>query len=299
MVSPIINIQNVSKSYRKGDPPALRNVSLTIGEGDRVGLVGANGSGKTTLLRLILNFLRPDSGSIQILGERDAEQSRQHLGFLPERQSGMENFTPRELLKFSAQMHGVPKAQAATRIEELLAFANIANVGNELLAEFSKGMCQRVQVCLALLHQPKILLLDEPMSGLDPSGQNDLREILGRLENITFVYASHDLAEIERFCTSVVILHRGELKEQLSLKAIQQENYQITLNASAEPQLTEFSEFSFEIREKTPDTIVVELVADSPVFQAFSNRLNEKGVTINRIRSRGILESLYQRYVKQ
>ena len=292
----VIDIEKVSKRYRSGDPLALNQVSLEIAAGSRVGLVGANGSGKTTLMRLLLNFIRPDSGCIRVLGEENLEMARRHMGFVPERQQGMENFTPHELLRFSGTMRGLSPALLDARIETLLEFAVLKDVSGELLADFSKGMSQRVQICLALLHEPQILLLDEPLSGLDPSGQQELLALLQQLQDITIVYASHQMDEIERCCDTVVVMHGGQIRKQLNMAEIAQEIYVLTLDAAAEMSLGDFSQFDLDVRERSPDTITVALRGSSQDFQALSRILESHRLPILRLRSRGVLEELYQQY---
>lgn len=298
MPNAIIELKNVSKQYRLAESPAIKKVSLRIHERERLGLIGANGSGKTTLMRLILNFVLPDAGEIRIIGRGDLEKARQYIGFVAERQEGMENFTPRELLKISAQMYGLTNAETNRRIESLLRFAEISDVADQLLADFSKGMAQRVQICLALLHQPKILLLDEPMSGLDPGGQKDVREMLEKLEDITLIFASHHLDEIELFCTSAVFLHHGEIVARKKLAEIRKIVFTLEIPPAAKPLLLEYFHSTLQILEEKSDHLNVQFEANSEAFQKFAAELTQGGLEIKRLRSTSILENLYHQYVQ-
>lgn len=293
----VIELKQVSKTYRLAEQPAVREITLSLSAGQRLGLIGANGSGKTTLMRLILNFVKPDEGLIRVMGMSDLEQARCYIGFVPERQEGLENFTPRELLQISARMHQLPPEETRKRMEELLEFAELDDVADQLIADFSKGMAQRVQICLALLHRPKILLLDEPMSGLDPGGQKDVREVLQKLDEISLVYASHQLSEIETFCDTVVILHRGQIKRQINLAEIRQEIFTMELPAAARPLVEKFFGESMQLLEHNAHTIKVQFTANSDMFQKFVAALDAQNIEIRRLRSSSILEELYHRYV--
>lgn len=292
-----IEISDVSKTYDRASEPALLEVDLRVSPGEKIGLIGANGSGKTTLLRLLMNFVLPDKGRIQIWGENSLEKTRKYIGFVPERQEGMENFTPRELLHISARMYGMKGIETNRRIEELLEFAELTKVADELLSGFSKGMAQRVQICIALIHRPQILLLDEPMSGLDPGGQEDVRSLLFRLPNLTMLYASHNLEEIETFCSSVIIIHRGQIVQKLNLDEIQQEIFTMELHGLEMKLLDDFKELNPQILSQEADKVHLQMISDSDLIQKFIAILNDHQVGIKRLRSRSVLEDYYHRYV--
>lgn len=295
----LIEIKNVSKTYPHATERAVEDVSLAIGAGEKIGLIGANGSGKTTLMRLLMNFVLPDAGGIEINNNADLEAAKNLIGFVPERQEGMENFTPWELLNLSAQMHGIDPKSAKTKIEELLAFAELSDVADNLVSDFSKGMAQRVHICIALVHDPKILLLDEPMSGLDPGGQKDVREILQKLNDITMIYASHHLDEIETFCTRVVIIHDGHLVRTLSLDEIRQDIFTLELEESARAAIAEFEDLSPQILRERDGKIEVQFISNPEELQKVIAVLNSKNVDIKRMRSRSVLEDLYHRYIAE
>jgi ABC-2 type transport system ATP-binding protein len=294
---PVIELNNVSKTYFRAADPAVDQFNLKVYAGERIGLIGANGSGKTTIMRLLLNFVLPEKGSISIMGESNLEKARKHIGFVPERQEGMENFTPRELLQISARMYGMDSTRSKEKIQSLLEFAELSEVSGNLLSDFSKGMSQRVHICIALIHDPKILLLDEPMSGLDPGGQKDVRDILLKLKDITMIYASHNLDEIETFCTKVVIIHHGKLIRELSLEEIRQEVFTLELESRFYPLLEKFPDLKPEILSQQEDTIQVQFIAWPDVIRKIMAVFNEHQIEIRRLRSRSVLEHLYHRYV--
>ena len=193
-LSHIIQVSHISKIYRGQTNYALENVSFNVDVKEKVGLIGANGSGKTTLFRLLLNFLRCSSGSIEILGEKNLEKTKHYIGFVSEYQEGLENFTPLEILEFSAKMAGMSPAKISGKTDELLKWTSLESHKDKLVSTLSKGMRQRLLLASALIQEPQILLLDEPMSGLDPKSQNDFLNLLQRLDNFTIIYASHQLS---------------------------------------------------------------------------------------------------------
>jgi ABC-2 type transport system ATP-binding protein len=300
MTTPIVKIESLNKSYRKQDPPALKNTNLEVFEGERIGLIGHNGSGKTTLMRCLLNFLIPEKGNILICGEHNLEIAKQHIGFIPERQHGLENFTPNELLTFAVEMRGIANDPALPlHLKELKKITKIDAFENVLIGELSKGMFQRVQLCLALLHKPLLLLLDEPTSGLDPSGKNELLRTLQDLSDITMIYASHQLEEIEQLCTKVVILHQGEVRHIIPEKELNKSHFRITLPISGKNLLVENFANECKIYNENADTITVDIIAEDRDFQKFSSFLQEHNVPILRLRTKSYLEMLYEQYSKQ
>lgn len=294
----VLEIKNLQKTYRKQERPALKNLSFTVLENQHLGIIGANGSGKTTLFKLLLNLLSSDHGEIRILGESDLEAAKRHLGYVPEHQQGLENFTPAELLFLSGRMCRMSPDTARKRCDELLEWAKLQEPRDELVAGFSKGMMQRLQLALALAHRPKILLLDEPMSGLDPAGQKKLRELLLSLQDTTLLYASHDLSDVELFCQRAIILQRGEIKHDLVFDRMDEEIFTLVAEPSIRDILTAFP--AVQVRETWPDAdrVKIELRMNLQTLQEILAACRKKGVHIRRMTSRSVLEDLFEKYVK-
>jgi len=293
----LIKIKNVSKTYSHSNKPALVDVNLNIGEGEKVGLIGSNGSGKTTLLRLLMNFIKPDEGMILIKDQSDLEDARRFMGYVGESQSGLENFTPRELFESAAKMCGMNSQQAGNRARQLLEFSGLEEVANELIEGFSKGMAQRAFVGLAIVHDPEILLLDEPMSGLDQQAQDDVRSLLKKLANKTLVYASHNLDEIEEFTSSVIVMHEGKIVIQLNLKELDQEIFLLEIDPGIKSFLSRFEHLNPRISSESSPQIELLLTTDSSNFQDFIDFCKNNNVHIHRIRSRSLLEHIYHEYI--
>jgi ABC-2 type transport system ATP-binding protein len=294
----VLEINNLKKIYANQSHPALDDISLKIYRNEKVGVIGANGSGKTTLFRTILNLVRPFYGSIRILGDFDLEKAKKHLGFIPEHQEGLENFTPAELLKYAGKMSGMKKSLIESRKEELLSWTELSNQKNELISSFSKGMIQRLQLALGLIHQPAILLFDEPMSGLDPSGQKRLRELLSKLKNYTLLYASHNLSEIEEICDRIIILQQGKIKGDITVGNDDKVVFTIESEINMEDLFSQYQSIELRKTHLKNNNFFYELHTTYPQFQEFLMVCKEKEIPILRFRSKSILEDLYERYVK-
>ena len=220
MAMAAIEILDLEKSYlvgfwRKRPKLALRPLRLTIEEGEVFGFLGPNGAGKTTTLKLLMGLVFPTAGSARILGlEMDDARVKSQIGFLPEQPYFYDYLTARELLDYYGQLSGVPAKGRAARVEQMLARVGLSNSAGMQLRKFSKGMLQRVGLAQAILHDPKVVFLDEPMSGLDPMGRREVRDLIQQLrsEGKTVFFSTHILSDAEALCDRVGIIHQGELR---------------------------------------------------------------------------------------
>ena len=215
-----IEISGLQKTYsvgflRKREVRALRPLTLTVEAGEVFGYLGANGAGKTTTLKLLMGIIFPSGGSARILGldYRDP-RVRAQIGFLPEQPYFYDHLTATELLEYYAQLSGVPAAERKRRVPRMLERVGLPGVGGLPLRRFSKGMMQRVGIAQAVLHDPKVVFLDEPMSGLDPIGRREVRDLMQSLkdEGKTIFFSTHILSDAEALCDRVAVLHQGELR---------------------------------------------------------------------------------------
>jgi len=215
-----IEILDLEKSYlvgfwRKRPKLALRPLRLTIEEGEVFGFLGPNGAGKTTTLKLLMGLVFPTAGSARILGsDMDDPRVKSQIGFLPEQPYFYDHLTAKELLNYYGQLSGVPAKGRSARVEQMLARVGLSNSGGMQLRKFSKGMLQRVGLAQAILHDPKVVFLDEPMSGLDPMGRREVRDLIQQLrsEGKTVFFSTHILSDAEALCDRVGIIHQGELR---------------------------------------------------------------------------------------
>jgi len=215
-----IEILGLEKTYmvgfwRKRPKSALRPLHLTIEEGEIFGFLGPNGAGKTTTLKMLMGLVFPTAGTARILGREwtDPEVKAQ-IGFLPEQPYFYDYLTAHELLDYYGQISGVPGKDRKRRVEEMLQRVGLTEVKGMQLRKFSKGMLQRVGIAQAILHNPKLVFFDEPMSGLDPLGRREVRDLIEQLkqEGRTVFFSTHILSDAEALCDRVAIIHKGELR---------------------------------------------------------------------------------------
>jgi len=217
----VVQTQDLRKVYRTGfwmnqTVVSLKGCSVTVHRGETFGLLGPNGAGKTTLLKLLLGIARPTAGQGQLLGKPLGDRAvRQRVGYLPENSYFYEYLTGWELLKLTARLFQLPSAQVRQRIPQLLELVGLSQTAarKKQLRQYSKGMLQRVGMAQALINDPEVVFLDEPMSGLDPLGRYQIREMIRLLKSQgkTIFFNSHVLSDVEQICDRVAILAQGEL----------------------------------------------------------------------------------------
>lgn len=210
----MIRIRNVSKTY--DELRAVRSISLDIKEGSMVGFVGPNGAGKTTLFKMIATLTKPDVGTVHVGGYDTRFQAapvRRMLGFMPAEFGKVPHMTVREYLSYFGAAHGIPSNRREQRIDDVLVLTDLEARSEQPVAAGSTGIKQRVLIAKTLIHDPAILLLDEPAAGLDPRARIEVREILKELNKLgkTILLSSHILADLEEICDSIVIIEHGKV----------------------------------------------------------------------------------------
>lgn len=215
-----IEILGLAKDYpvgfwKKTLRPALKPLDLTVESGEAFGFLGPNGAGKTTTLKLLMGIIFPTAGSATILGKHFLDPAvKKRVGFLPEQPYFYDYLSAPELLNYYAGLSGVPAAERKKRTSSVLERVGLSDVGNKQLRKFSKGMLQRVGIAQAIIHEPEVVFLDEPMSGLDPLGRHEVRELIQSLkdEGKTVFFSTHILSDAEALCDRVAVIHKGELR---------------------------------------------------------------------------------------
>ncbi len=260
MSSPAIEIEQLTKDYlvgfwRKRPRRALEGLTFYVQEGEAFGFLGPNGAGKTTTLKLLTGLIFPTSGTARILGHsiEDAAMRRQ-IGYLPEQPYFYDYLTARELLDYCARFFGFGPQERRRRVEHFLGIVGLFDCAHLQLRRFSKGMLQRVGIAQAILHDPQVVFLDEPMSGLDPVGRREVRDIILELkrQGRTIFFSTHILPDAEMLCDRVAVLVGGRLQGVGSPEEI----------VSIQVQALE---------------ILFELPAGSVLPQAFAARLTQTG----------------------
>jgi len=216
-MSAVVRCSSVGKVYRKyrligcQRVIGVHDLSFEVRDNEIFGLLGLNGSGKTTTIKLLLGLLHADAGDLRLLGRPVPDwRVNRYVGYLPESVSFNKRFTGRELLTFFADVAGGVRGD---RIEEVVRFVNLSEAIDRRVGEYSKGMLQRLGIAQAIVHDPRILILDEPSSGLDPVGIKETRDLIVELkrQGKTVLFSSHLISELERVCDRVGIIHRGRL----------------------------------------------------------------------------------------
>ena len=224
-----ISLSQVRKSY--GPLVAVDDISLTVSQGEIFGLLGPNGAGKTTLIRMIMDIIRPDSGSVKIFGRLLRDEDKSRIGYLPEERGLYARQKVFSILEYFGRLKGLDKSLAQRRAEEWLARLGMSDLKDKKVAELSKGNQQRVQLIATLVSDPEVVILDEPLSGLDPVGARTVTNLIRELAAAgkTIVLSSHQMELLEALCQRVLMIYQGravfdggldEIKRQYSDEAV-------------------------------------------------------------------------------
>lgn len=223
MANVVLKTKNLSKKYKKH--LAVNSANLEVKQGDIYGLVGKNGAGKTTLLRMISGLTMPTSGEVEMFGEASKSgigRSRMRTGCIIETPSFFPYLSAKKNLEYYKMQRGIVEPQA---VDEVLKIVGLDDVGNKKFKNFSLGMKQRLGLALSIMASPDMLILDEPINGLDPTGIVEFREILLKLnreKNVTIIISSHILSELSQLATTYGFIHNGEFVEQISAKQLEE-----------------------------------------------------------------------------
>jgi len=239
MANPVLITKGISKNF--GKFCALDNVSITVEENSCIGLLGPNGAGKTTMIKILTNLIRPSSGTAQIFGHDVTAESKKvlgHIGTMVETPEFFPYMTPSEVLNYFGKLRSIPDDELDSHINKALESTRLENVRDKKIGTFSKGMKQRMGIASAILHDPELLILDEPTSGFDPRGKIEMLQIFKNLlsQGKTILISSHQLSEIQEICDSVAILDKGKLVYVKKLDQIENESKQkIVIKLLASP----------------------------------------------------------------
>lgn len=237
----VIDFVKEFKSPVKREPfKAVKGVSIKIMPGEVYGLIGPNGSGKSTTMKAVLGLVEPTSGSCHVFGHNALKvDSRQDIGFLPENPYFYKHLTGKETLKFYAKLCGMRGKKLDMAIDEMLELVSLEDARDRRLGGYSKGMLQRIGIAQALIHKPRLIILDEPTAGVDPIGSREIRDMIVRLKNegITIFLCSHLLEQVQEVCDNVGIIFEGEMVKEGPLQdliAIEDQTELILKDASPE-----------------------------------------------------------------
>ncbi len=226
-VTPAVEVKNLTKVFSTGfrgeHITAVDNLSLTIGAGEVYGLIGPNGSGKSTTMKIVLGLMAASKGEAKVFGLNSGDiRAKNVTGFLPENPYFYKHLTGSETLKFYGKLCGMKGAELKDRIQELLDLMDLQGAASRRLGGYSKGMLQRIGMAQALIHRPKLVILDEPTAGVDPVGSRDIRDLILKMrdDGITIFLCSHLLEQVQEVCDQVGIILEGRMRREGELEEL-------------------------------------------------------------------------------
>jgi ABC-2 type transport system ATP-binding protein len=300
----VLELEKVYKSYKLGFIPkkkqVLKGVSFYVNEGEIFGYLGPNGAGKTTTIKCILNLIFPDAGRITIFGEDSLKpKARQRVGFLPENPYFYDYLTGREFLAFYADLLGIHSRIKEEKTGYLLKLVGMERAADLQLRKYSRGMLQRIGLAQALLNDPALVILDEPMGGLDPIGRKEFRDIIVNLkkEGKTVFLSSHILQDIEMICDRVAIILAGEIINQGYLGDLISEKVLYTEITVAGVPAAEFNHLGESVSQ-SGDRVLLKVYEESNIDRVIQLIQEKKGKIISLVPRTETLEDIFVNMVK-
>ncbi|PAV28126.1 ABC transporter ATP-binding protein [Virgibacillus profundi] len=240
----LLTVKNLSKTY--DSKAAVKNISFEFQSGKCIALIGPNGAGKTTILRTLAGLLKPSSGTVKFTDMKENDDLRKHIGYLPQYPVFYSWMTGMEFLVYSGQLAFLSKTEAGKRAEDLLVKVGISEAKHQRIGKYSGGMKQRLGIAQAIIHKPKLLMLDEPVSSLDPIGRREVLTLMEELKKeMTILFSTHILSDADEISDELLLLRKGEIVEAGSMSELRQkyqtskielefqddlENYQLKVN---------------------------------------------------------------------
>ncbi len=270
---PVVLIQHLHVYY--GRQVAVRDLSLTIPRGEVFGFIGPNGAGKTTTIKVLATLLKPTSGVVRVLGAdvmNSPQQVRRNIGYVPDSFGVYEDLTVMEYLHFFAAAYRIPREKRAGTVKDVLALTDLSDKMDSSVDALSRGMKQRLGIARVLLHDPQLLLLDEPASGLDPRARIELRELLKELQRMgkTILVSSHILHELSQLCTRIGIIEAGQLVAEGSLADIYRK---LDLKRTVHVQISNLAPPLVAAIQRVPGITSVEELADRVAIRVREDEL--------------------------
>ena len=297
----MIKVSNLSKTF--DDFKALNNINLEVKEGEIFGLLGPNGAGKSTFINCMSTLLKADSGTIFLNGidlNKHPNKIKNLIGIVPQEISLYENFSAFDNLLFFGKLYGIDKKTLIKSIEEILLLIGLENRKNDLIKTYSGGMKRRINIAAALLHKPKILLMDEPTVGVDPQSRNQIFSVIENLnkKGMTIIYTTHYMEEVERLCNTIAIMDAGNIIAKDSLTALQKnsntkELLKIKFETITNQQFHDFkNQFHFNI-SKEDNEISMQCAIEKELHNILSYIINSHLKIIDINRKKANLETIF------
>ena len=305
----IVEARGLRKSY--GPVQAVDGLDLKVEEGEIYGLLGPNGSGKTTTILVLLGLTEPSSGEVRVVGynpTREPLKVKRQVGYLPENVGFYDDLTARENLRYIARLNGIPDRDSKKRIEEVLKQVGLAEVADRPVRTYSRGMRQRLGIADVLVKQPRLAILDEPTTGIDPEGASQILDMIVRMRDergMTILLSSHLLHQVQRVCDRVGIMHRGKLVAEGTVDELSAKTSGEGLEFEAQvrgggPWLITALEALEGVRKVTAEGERLVIACDEDVRGAIARTILNKGAELLELRRRTFtLEEIYLRYFQE
>ncbi|MBY0124524.1 ABC transporter ATP-binding protein [Bacillus sp. S/N-304-OC-R1] len=300
----VVTVTGLKKSFKHHE--VIKGLDFSLTKGKCIALLGANGAGKTTSLQMLSGLMRPSSGSIQFDGLEKGADFRKWIGFLPQHPVFHEWMTGREFLEYAGKLAGLEKNEAKKRTEELLEMVGIADAKNRRIGKYSGGMKQRLGIAQAIIHRPKLVMLDEPVSALDPFGRREVLELLERLKKeTTILFSTHILNDAEEVCDEILFLHNGQIVESGAMEELREKHGQAKIELEFKGNAEEFTEnFSAIVKNSdvTAEGNTIRIVADNVegVKNLILKEIVDKNLSLLKFEiSRTSLEDVFMKVVQK
>ncbi|WP_087975142.1 ABC transporter ATP-binding protein [Oceanobacillus rekensis] len=250
----LLTVKKLTKKYQ--DKPAINKVSFNLQQGKCIALIGPNGAGKTTMLRILAGLLKPTEGTVTFTDMQANDDIRKFIGYLPQYPVFYSWMTGFEFLVFSGQLAFISKVEAKKRAEELLKKVGIYDARNQRIGKYSGGMKQRLGIAQAIIHKPKLLLLDEPVSSLDPLGRREILLLIQELkQGMTILFSTHILSDADEVSDELLLLHQGEIVESGSLSKLREKHQTSVIKLEFKDNLDEYQSKVNKLRSVTDSYI--------------------------------------------
>ena len=274
-----VSVQNLFKSYN--GHAAVKDLSFSVSPGEILGLIGPNGAGKSSTIKIILDLMQPDSGEVELFDQPMQEETKNRIGYLPEEKGLYKGLSAIDCILYLSSLKGLDRSTAKTRAEEMLQEAGLLDSKKKKIKHMSKGMGQVIQFIVTVIHDPELIILDEPFSGLDPVNTEIMKNMLGDLrdEGKAVILSTHEMNEVEELCDRVLMIHHGSEVLYGDLQEIKSRYKKHSVQVNVEGEIGDLP----GVIEKKPGKSSVELVlARDATPQAVLDGLRERGTIVNR-----------------
>jgi ABC-2 type transport system ATP-binding protein len=274
-----VEVKHLYKSY--ADVTAVHDLTFSVNPGEILGLIGPNGAGKSSTIRIILDFMKPDSGVVRIFGQQMNEALKDQIGYLPEERGLYKRLTAIELILYLASLKGMDKATAERKADDLLELTGMLENKNKKNKEMSKGMGQLIQFIVTVIHDPELIILDEPFAGLDPVRTETVQNIIGNLrdEGKAIILSTHQMNKVEELCDRVLMINKGHTVLYGDLTETRARFKRNSVQVDADGEL---GDLPGVIETKLNNGSVELVLSPETTPQTILDRLRERGITINR-----------------